>query len=373
MSHVWKSPNSKNWIARFTDKDGKRRNRSTGTTDRKKAEKIAEGFEDVAKGKLTVRQIRSVLAELSKEIIGESLERVSVADCAKRFLSTKKPEVSENTLRFYSDILDKWQGHLGRRADSEVAEITREHVLAFRSELSAKLAPKTVNHYVKVLRMFFASAKRDGIIAEDPTEYVETVRNRQEKTRRPFTLPELRSVLDHADEEWQSMIRFGLYTGQRLGDIARLTWANIDTRRGEIRLQTRKTGKALLLPMSPALLRHIATLPASDEPSAPIHPRALEIVNRQRTSGNLSNQFADILAAAGLREKTTHRKGAGRGLHALSFHSLRHTATSLLREAGVAPALARAFIGHDSAEMHEQYVGVSNEALQKVADALPEI
>jgi integrase len=27
--------------------------------------------------------------------------------------------------------------------------------------------------------------------------------------------------------EWRSMILFGLYSGQRLGDIAKLTWANI--------------------------------------------------------------------------------------------------------------------------------------------------
>jgi integrase len=37
-----------------------------------------------------------------------------------------------------------------------------------------------------------------------------------------FTLPELRTVLDLANDEWRSMILFGFYTGQRLGDIATL-------------------------------------------------------------------------------------------------------------------------------------------------------
>jgi len=43
-----------------------------------------------------------------------------------------------------------------------------------------------------------------------------------------FTLPELRSLLAVANDEWKSLILFGLYTGQRLGDLARLTWQNVD-------------------------------------------------------------------------------------------------------------------------------------------------
>ena len=51
---------------------------------------------------------------------------------------------------------------------------------------------------------------------------------------------ELEAVLSVADPEWQSMILFGLYSGQRLMDIARLTWANIDLIRNELRLVTAK-------------------------------------------------------------------------------------------------------------------------------------
>jgi hypothetical protein len=55
------------------------------------------------------------------------------------------------------------------------------------------------------------------------TEFVEAVRKeRGIKIKRPFTLPGLRSVLALANDEWRSMILFGLYTGQRLGDIATL-------------------------------------------------------------------------------------------------------------------------------------------------------
>jgi integrase len=79
-----------------------------------------------------------------------------------------------------------------------------------------------VNHHVKSLRMVFKAAKRDGAVTDNPTEFVDTVRARAAvlRTCRPFTINELGAVLSIADEEWRSMILFGLYSGQRLSDIA---------------------------------------------------------------------------------------------------------------------------------------------------------
>jgi integrase len=158
---------------------------------------------------------------------------------------------------------------------------------------------------------------------------------------------------------------FGLYTGQRLGDIATLRWNNLDLARGELRLSTRKTGKAIVLPLAASLRRQIEfSSTFSNEPSAPIHPKAFDLVERQRKTGNLSNQFAELLAAARLRLKkkqksTGKSRGKRRNIEPLSFHSLCRTATTLLHEAGVPSAVAQALIGHDSAEMHELYISVA--------------
>ena len=92
--------------------------------------------------------------------------------------------------------------------------------------------------------MLFKTAKRDGYVLENPVEFVELVKNDRNEGRRSFTIPEIKAVLTIADPEWQSLIKFGLYTGQRLGDLASLTWANIDLEHQEIHLTTRKTGKS---------------------------------------------------------------------------------------------------------------------------------
>jgi integrase len=140
----------------------------------------------------------------------------------------------------------------------------------------------------------------------------------------------------------------------------------------------------MLLPIAEPLRQHLLALPGSDDPKAPIHPRAHEILQRSRGKiSRLSADFGDLLAAAGLR---THRyikyrssRGSGRGrgvrrIHSgTSFHSLRHTAVTLLKGAHVPEAVAMEFTGHASKEMSKHYTHVGREALEKAAAALPEI
>ena len=78
-----------------------------------------------------------------------------------------------------------------------------------------------------------------------------------------------------ADPEWQSLIKFGLYSGQRLGDLALLTWSNVDLARDELRLVTRKTGKRLTIPLAQPLREHIQSLAAIRLARSSLHPRCL--------------------------------------------------------------------------------------------------
>jgi integrase len=240
-------------------------------------------------------------------------------------------------------------------------------------------APRTANLYLKIVKMVFRSARLDGHLWQDPAEGVKTVKNREPLTRRPFTLDELRAILTVADPEWQSLIKFGLYTGQRLSDLASLTWSQIDLDRDEIRITTRKTGKTLLIPVAQPLREHLLTLAGGDNPRAPVHPRAYAIIHAQNGRvGTLSNQFTELLVASGLREPRDHqsrgigRKGKRKGMDT-SFHSLRHTAVSLLKDAGIPDAVVMALVGHESTAMSHRYTHVGKEALQRATRSLPEV
>jgi len=380
MASIWKHPKSQFWYARYSDKDGRWRNASTRTTERKAALKLADEYEAAAKGRRTATQARRVLSRLHAEITGEVLPSSSVRAFVTSWLREKQG-TAKATQVSYANSTTKFLKEIGPLADDELSMITKEHIVIFRNALIESLSAKAANHHLKVVKMLFRAAKRDGYIVDDPSEFVETVKEKahERKRRRPFTLEQIRAVLAHTDDEWRSMILFGLYTGQRIGDIARLTWANLDLDRNEIRLITQKTGAPLLIPMAAPLREHIDTLPAPDvRPDlAPLHSRACAIVEKQGKSGTLSNQFADLLALAGLRMKKSHRTttGEGRGgrheSESLSFHSLRHTAVTLLKEAGIPAAVVQKLIGHESAQMSELYTTVGEEALSKAAASMP--
>lgn len=373
-----KGKRKKTWYAIFRDLNGRQRWVKLESKTRQDAQKAADVLEDTSKRRKSAQHIRAAFADLYHTFYGEGSPVSTVRTFMTSWLNQKKPETSQGTYLAYKKTVEAFLAALGPRADGDIAEVTRKDLVEFRNALATNRASDTTNRYVVTLRMIFRAAHRDGFVLENPAEHVDTVKDTGGEGRRPFTIPELQAVLEVADDEWKSLVKFGLYTGQRLGDLAALTWANVDLNRGEIRLTARKTGKRLTIPISSALASHLAQLPSSDHPSSPIHPRAFGIVQSQGRSATLSNQFSELLVAAGLRDKVSHAsRGIGRdskrAASALSFHSLRHTAVSLLKDAGVPQAVVQELIGHDSAAMSALYTHVGTEQLRKAAASLPEI
>jgi hypothetical protein len=74
VASLRKLPDCKNFIACFTDIEGRRRQRSTGTPIRRDARRIAQEYEAAARGLRTETQIRKVLADLFKLTGGAPLQ-----------------------------------------------------------------------------------------------------------------------------------------------------------------------------------------------------------------------------------------------------------------------------------------------------------
>jgi integrase len=183
--------------------------------------------------------------------------------CTKSLLA---PVVAQSTHDFYRKSTKKFLEFLGPAAELDLSAVTRKMITEFRNQVAQKASATTTNHDLKAIKLLFRSVKRDGYIIEEPSEFVESVRRKiSDDARRPFTVPEIRRVIEVADNEWRSMVLFGLYTGRRLADLATLRWDNIDLARNEIRIKTRKTGKRLAIPIAPPLKTHIESLPAARE------------------------------------------------------------------------------------------------------------
>ncbi|HVJ58336.1 MAG TPA: tyrosine-type recombinase/integrase [Terrimicrobiaceae bacterium] len=67
------------------------------------------------------------------------------------------------------------------------------------------------------------------------------------------------------------------------------------------------------------------------------------------------------------RKTSDKQQGRRRRNGDVSFHSLRHTAVTLLKEAGIPQAVVMELLGHDNEEMSQHYTRVGRTALEDAA------
>ena len=382
MASLRRHPRSPYWQAIINLPDGRRTNRSTGTTNKKEALLIALKFEEAAnmgqQGTLVERRARKTIADIFAISNDSSLETSSIKQYLQSWLKRKQIENCEATAERYSAILRHFIAYLGPKAEQDISHLNSREISAARDQLAQKLTPSSANLMVKTLRTALNQALRDGFVDTNEASRVTLIKRLKKAKRRPFTKPEIRKLLKAADFEWQGIILCGLYTGLRISDIALLTWENLDLVNAVLTLESQKTERRMDIPIAPRLKQYFDELPAGDDPAAPLFPEVYTRRVANKTSGPTSAQFRKIMVKAGLAEARTHNTtGKGRTskrkLNELSFHCLRHTATSMLKNAGVSDAVARDIIGHDSEAISRQYTHIDMTAKRKAIESLPDI
>jgi integrase len=375
--------------------------KSTATSDRKLAQRIADELEEAAQGRRTSDEVKGFLDGIKTDLRAQRAARKAFDDVLRKttgtgletrttrgyideWLERNQGTLAATTLAKYRSTAEQLYASLGGRADMDMATLRVEDVAAFRNAEAKRVSKSTANQALKIARVFFASAERDGVVPRNVARLVRKERDsRAEKVaRRAFTLPELKRILAKCDDEWRSLVLFGFYTGARLGDLAAMTWQTVDLGTETLHFSSRKTGRAISLPMPKPLAEHVAGLPAGDDPKAPLHPRAFAILAKHGRVGMLSNHFYEILAEAGLVKARTHTaSGEGiapgrsgrRAASEISFHALRHTAVSLLKNAGVSDAVARDIVGHESEAVSRQYTHIEDKTKLEALNKLPVI
>ncbi len=323
--------------------------------------------------------MRRTLSALNERMTGQPLASATLRAYVSQWLVRKQSEVNHLSYASYKNTTAEFLGSLAAKSGLGLQYVTAADVAAYRDQCAGKTTARTANNKLKIVRTLFQSAWRDGLVQENPAAKVQILKA-EDAIRRPFSLPELRRLLAVADDEWRGMVLVGLYTGQRLKDVATLTWANIDLTRKEIALTTSKTGRRQIIPIARPLMNWLLTCRAGDDPNAPVFASAYALVVKDRDVGRVSQSFYDLMVSAGLAKKRLGKdeaSGVGRSgrrqRSELTFHCLRHTATSLLKNAGVSEAIAMDIIGHDSAAMSQHYTHIETEAKREALDKMPDV
>jgi len=347
----------------------------------KAREMIEQCVSDVAAGgRLSADAAREIVALVVNDILKtaklELIEQQTIRSWCERWLEAKAIEAEASTHVRYKRVIDRFFDCIGAKAKRDLSALQATDIMRFRDREAKALSRATANLSLKILRVCFGDAVKQGLLAVNPAVRVPVLKSTKESKRRAFTLREIKRILRACgnDIEWRGLILFGLYLGQRLGDLARLTWRAVDLESGEIAFTTRKTAKRAVLPLLQPLSDYLSALPASDDANAFIFPNAASATR----TGTLSNRFRDILVEAGLVEPRTHEstgKGRSRSREAseLSFHSLRHSTTSMLKAAGVSDFMAMQIVGHESSAISRAYSHLSTDDLRRAMAKLPDV
>jgi hypothetical protein len=132
------------WIA-CLPLNGRRTNRSTKTSDRRLANRLADEWQAAAnkarEGHLVETQARKILNDILSHIGQEPLRSETVESFFSQWLSGKG---DGNTASRYSGTVDRFLDHLGGKRNLPVAGIGHEEILGFM-EKRAGVAPKTLS------------------------------------------------------------------------------------------------------------------------------------------------------------------------------------------------------------------------------------
>src|SRR6516225_5677283 len=364
------------WYACYTNAEGRRLKKSTKETNQAKAKVIAEALQNAenmaAERTLTAVRTRELLSEVLQRVSGEKLRVFTVRQWLDQFAKQKRKSRSQKTALRYDQMMTEFVEFLGPRANLNIAAITQKDILDFRDHREAKgLAPVTLNLDIIVLSAAFNAALRQGHISVNPCADIEPLKDKATH-KKIFSTEQVSALLSAANIDWRGVVLVGFYCGMRLNDACNLLWRDIDlvSPIKTITYEPRKTGEAVTVAIHPALKDYLLSLPASDNEDAFIFP---SLAQRKHVSP-LSKAFRKIMQRARIAQSVIReRNQKGRSVYSHSFHSLRHSFSTILANNNVPEEVRMRLTGHTTRSVHQKYTHHDLEVFRAAIGMLPRV
>lgn len=400
MASLQQDPRTGYLVACFSirrDQDLKRfylslgsKDRCLGTGKRTFAQDFVSDVEDAAHGAIQRTEViariskipdlrvrkraENILAKGVEAGLGVNLDSGSIDGAWNKWLDRQLRVLKKSSGASYAKAGERFLAYIGDKARLPLHRVTREMLEGFLAAESKTSAPSTAYLKVKILRGFFKDAQIRYQLAANPALGIKKSKERAEhEGRRPFTLDQLRAIEKQCTGAWKGLFLFGLYTGQRLSDIANFRWHNLRMEGPEaiwsLSFVMRKTGRQMDVPLASPLRDYVLNeLKSSDDEDAFLFPEAALCTSKGH-AGALSNAFRKILKNAGVvtsladkNPKNPKGRAARREASIYSFHSLRHSAVTLMKNAGISPEIVRDIVGHESTAVSRVYTHISHDA-----------
>jgi integrase len=194
---------------------------------------------------------------------GRGVTAKSVADAVSEFLNAKRAEGRSEL--YLADL----RYRLGRFASTfhvEVRQLAAEDVRAFLSEL--KLSARSHNNFRRVLHVFLRFCQARGWLSKE-IDLLDGAGQRKEPPApiEIFSPGELRQLLHTAPPNLAACIALQAFGGIRSEELLRLTWSDLERRKGfvEVGASKAKTAARRLIPVAPCLDQWLAMAPRNGD------------------------------------------------------------------------------------------------------------
>ena len=152
-------------------------------------------------------------------------------DYFEKWIKDRKLYIKENTICTYTSY---YYNHLspilGKR---KIQKIEPRELRTVQEQLARKLKASTANICFKILRAILNDAVTDQIITHNPAKGIRLIKDNNEKAintyHRALTIFEQEMLMSELKEDYYyEFIAFMLCSGMRIGEVAALTWNDIE-------------------------------------------------------------------------------------------------------------------------------------------------
>jgi len=234
------------------------------------------------------------------------------------------------------------------------------HLRTLQKNMEAKgLAPASIRYAFHVVRIVFHFAMDEGLF-RGTNPALERSKKAISKNRSGIEYPQednkkerwlereeaalLMKELAKRSGEVHDMAMLALYAGLRFGEIAKLTWDNVDLFKGEMKLRQTKNGKDRTAYMTPAIQQMFARRDPGDFGKLVFPARGTD----NKPHYMISHIYYDTVKKL-FNEGITDKK------QWVNFHTLRHSFASWLVKDGTDIYQVQELLGHGDIKMTERY------------------
>ncbi len=303
-----------------------------------------------------LREAETIVRERTEAILNSKVDEISGNNDRNMLLSDWiqicKDNHKRRGLRDMNNLENTRKILCAFRKDTRLADIDRPFCLEFIDWLRNTyicpqkrciLSPTSSHTYCQVLHTCLNEAVRDGVIARNPWNLIDTIEKikKPESKREFLTIEEIRRMIETPcqNELVKRAYLFSCFTGLRISDVRKLSWLDITTTDGQsfVSVIMKKTNVPIYIPLSGQALKWMPERNGYDT-NAPVFKG---LVN----DGNLNENLKKWAKDAGVKKH-------------VSYHTSRHSFATMMLTLGADLYTVSKLLGHSSVRHTQIYAKI---------------